>query len=274
MTRLIAGSTISWLGCAQLLGLEDTTLDRRDAAPDAPSVCDTPAVSCDPSNGLTVCGDLRTLTGELFTVKEPTGLACTTLEGPCGLTVFAQPLSELFAGTPTGRVTAQVDDCGHYAVRDQVNDRDVGISIQGADLHPVVRVVIHDPDDIVPVKRDIDATIVDGRKIGEWSTQLGVPVDALKQLYLARYRMMGGADSVMAARVMGDVTMKPPNTPWAAYFPGKNDTLDPALDTGSETLISPGSGTFSVGGFRLGKTCQHVGLQSLSAVVELVLTDC
>ena len=95
--RLVVASIALLSGCAQILGLDDTKLDRRDAAADAPNICDTSAFECVATTGRTVCGQLFVAgTGEPYRVANPTAQACTTTEGPCGVTVTGQSAATFF----------------------------------------------------------------------------------------------------------------------------------------------------------------------------------
>ena len=254
-------------GCAQILGLDDTTLDRRDAGVDAPSICDTPAIACTASTGRSVCGQLTVVsTGEPYRVAAPRGVPCSGLEGPCGLTVFGQPLADYFAGSTTNRIMGQTDDCGHYVIADlSTGATDIAVVATGADIATSGRIVF---DAAATTIDRVTAPVVPKTTVTAWASQLGVAESALAQGYLVRYLDGAGAPVPMEeVRIAGAGVGMPPTPPWAAYFTGAFDALDRALTATTAqgtVLIAPPSGTFRIGGFHIGKQCGRDGFQAVS----------
>lgn len=279
--KLALASLALLAGCAQILGLEDTTLDRRDAAVDAPSVCDTPAVACTAVTGRTLCGQLVIAgTGDPYRVADPAGQACTSTEGPCGLTVFGQGLATYFAGGTTDRVVGQVDDCGHFVIPDvDATATEVAIGISGSDVATSARLVL----DLTAgggTETGIAALVVPtATKVG-WASQLAIAETEIASGYLVRYvTTMGAAVPMEEVRISGAAVGGPVTRPWAAYFTGEFDTVDPALTAttafGTALIAGPTTGMFRIGGFHVGRTCGHDGFESVSdTLIHIVLEDC
>ena len=255
-----------------MLGMMDwpsasTKLDRKDAATDAPSVCDTPAVACNASSGRTVCGQLVSVsTGEPFRVAAPLGQPCSTTEGPCGVTVFGQPMTSFYQGVPAGRVTAQLDDCGHFAIADlDATAMDLAVAVSGPDLAASGRLLL---DQTALVVTGIKVGLVPLTTVSAWATQLGIAESNLATGYLVSYLTAAGDPVPMEeVRIAGAPVGGPPTVPWARYFTGVFDTLDSTLTAtgaGGTVFIAPPSGTFRIGGFHIGKQCFRDGFQAVS----------
>lgn len=266
---------IASAGCAQILGLDETKLDKHDAGVDAPNVCDTPAIACTASTGHSVCGQLtNAANGAPLRVADPQAVSCTGADGPCALTVFGQPLASYYQGTTTGRVAAQIDDCGHFAIADlDMAAKDFAVIATGSGTATSGRIVL---DATTPTTDHVAVPVVQTATVTAWAMQLGLAESALAQGYLVRYLDGAGAPVAMEEVRVGGAAVGPPGTPpWAAYFSTDFETLDPALTaTGSPgtALISPPAGTFKIGGFHVGKQCFHDGFQAVSnTYLSLVL---
>lgn len=279
--KLAVASIVLLTGCAQILGLEDTKLDRRDAAADAPNVCDTPAFECIATTGRTVCGQLFVAgTGQPFRVANPAAQACTTTEGPCGLTVTGQSSATFFAGTAADRVMGQVDDCGHFVIPDlDLATTNVAIAISGTEVASSARLVF-DLAAGTTTETGVDALVVPTATRAAWAGQLSLADTAIATGYLIRYLTALGAPVPMEeVRVGGAAVVGPPTRPWASFFTGEFDMLDPALmatSSGGTTLVAtPETGTFRLGGFHTGKQCFRDGFSSVAnTLIYIVLTDC
>jgi hypothetical protein len=267
-------------GCAQILGLEETKFDYKDAGADAPGVCDTPAIECTSSTGRSLCGRLLLAgTGAPYTVAAPTAQLCSTTEGPCGLTVFGQSAATYFAGTSADRVMAQVDDCGHYSIPDlDAAVADVAIGIAGPTVATSGRVLF---DRMTGVGTDtgVEALVVPIDAPAAWAGQLGIAPTSVETGYLVKYLTSTGATVPMEeVRISGAPVGDPKLTPWAAYFTGPFDALDTTLMSttmGGAAFIGPPIGTFRIGGFHVGKTCGRDGFQAVSStLLYVVLKDC
>jgi len=267
-------------GCAQILGLEDTKFDFKDAAADAPDICDTPAIECTASTGRSVCGRLFVAgTGEPFKVAEPTGQLCSTTEGPCGLTVFGQSAATYFAGTSDDRVTGQVDDCGHYSIADlDATVADIAVGMSGSTVVATGRLLLDRPT-TSGTDLDVEALVVPIASPPAWADQLGIAPTSVETGYLVKYLTSTGSPVPMEeVRISGAAVGGPKLAPWAAYFTGPFDVLDPtimATTTAGAAFISPPLGTFRIGGFQVGKTCGRDGFQLVSnTLIYVVMKDC
>ena len=267
-------------GCAQILGLDDTKLDRRDAPDDAPSVCDTPAVACTPSSGRTLCGQLITAgTGLPYRVPNPTGQTCTTTEGPCNLMVYGQSLATYFAGTIVDRKTGQVDDCGHFAIPDvDPAALSVAIGITGSDVGNSARLVLDLPA-AGTIETGITAVVVPTARKTAWAGSLSIAESEIASGYLVRYLTTPGvAVQGEEVRVGGAAVGGPVTHPWAGYFTSEFDLLEPtatATTTSGNAFIAAPSGTFRIGGFHVGATCGRDGFQDVSnTLIYVVLKGC
>ncbi|MBA3451694.1 MAG: hypothetical protein H0T42_01200 [Deltaproteobacteria bacterium] len=276
--KLAIASLAVLAGCAQILGLDDTRFDRRDAAADAPNVCDTPAFECVATTGRTVCGQLFAAgTGEPYRVANPMAQVCTTTEGPCGLTVSGQSTATLFAGTTADRVMGQVDDCGHFVISDlDATATNVAISISGTDVASSARLLFELSD---TTETKVAVVVVPTATQETWATQLAIAQTEIASGYLVSYLTNTGAPvPIEEVRVGGAPVVGPPTRPWAAYFT-EADTLDPALTAtsakGTALIASPLTGDFRIGGFHVGKTCGRDGFQTVSnTLIYIVLEDC
>ena len=279
--RLALASLALLTGCAQILGLDDTKLDRRDAAADAPNVCDTPAFPWVATTGRTVCGQLFVAgTGEPYRVANPAAQACTSTEGPCGVTVTGQSSATFYASTSADRVPGQVDDCGHFVIPDHdLAATEIAIAISGTEVANTARVVF-DLDAATTIETGVAALVVPTATKAAWATQLSLTETDIATGYLIRYvTTLGAAVPMEEVRVGGAAVMGPPARPWASYFTGDFDLLDPTLiatNTGGTALVAtPTTGTFKLGGFHTGKTCGRDGFASVTdTLIYLVLKDC
>jgi hypothetical protein len=279
--KLALASFALLAGCAQILGLEDTTLDRRDAAADAPNICDTPAFECIATTGRSVCGRLFVAgTGEPYRVADPTAQSCTTLEGPCGLTVTGQGEETFFARTIADRVAALVDDCGHFAILDlDPAVTDVAIEITGPDVASSARLVFDLPATST-TETGVAALVVPTSTKAAWAAQLTVAETEIATGYLVRYvTSVGAAVPMEEVRVGGATVGGPPTRPWASYFTGEFDVLDPTLTAttagGTAFIATPATGMFRLGGFHTGKTCGRDGFATVAeTLIYMVLKDC
>jgi hypothetical protein len=278
--KLAVASIALLAGCAQILGLENTELDRKDAGIDAPDVCDRPAFACDGSVGRTVCGRLFTaVTGEPYRVAEPTGQLCTSTEGPCGLTVFGQSVATYDAGTSADRVPATVDDCGYYAVPDfDAAIADVAIGISGSEVVNTARLLLDRPI-TAGSDTDVDALVVPTATPPAWATQLGIAETDIATGYLIRFVTATNAPVPMEElRISGAAVGGPPTVPWASYFIGRFDMFDPALTATTApgtAFVGPPAGSFRIGGFHPGKTCGRDGFQAVNmTLIYAVMKDC
>lgn len=276
--RLVVASIALLSGCAQILGLDDTKLDRRDAAADAPNICDTPAFECVATTGRTVCGQLFVAgTGEPYRVANPTAQACTTTEGPCGVTVTGQSAATFFASTSADRVMGKVDDCGHFVIPDlDLAATNVAIAIAGTEVASTARLVFDLAADAT-TETGVAALVVPTATRSSWATQAEAVIAAG---YLVRYvTTLGAAVPMEEVRVGGGAVMGPPTPPWASYFTGEFDMLDPKLMAtttgGTALIVTPATGMFRLGGFHTGKTCSRDGFASVAdTLIYVVLKDC
>jgi hypothetical protein len=245
-----------------------------DAGVDAPDICDTPAIACTASTGRTVCGQLTIAsTGEPYRVASPRGVPCSGTEGPCGLTIFGQPLATYFQGSTTNRIMGQTDDCGHYVIPDvDSGAMDIAVIATGANIRTSGRLVF---DATATTVDRVTTPIVLVDTVTAWAGQLGVAESAIAQGYLVRYLDGVGAPVAMEeVRVAGAAVGAPgtpPTPPWAAYVSssgtGPFETLDKALTATTAlgtVLIAAPSGTFRIGGFHVGKQCGRDGFQAVS----------
>ena len=278
--KLALASIALLTGCAQILGLEDTQLNFLDAPVDAPNVCDTPAFPCAATTGRALCGQLVTSgTATPFRVANPTAQVCASTEGPCGLTVFGQSLATYFAGGTLDRVTARVDDCGHFVVDMDPTATDVAIGIAGTDVVTSARLVL-DLMAGASTEPGIAALVVPRTTSTGWATQLAIAESEIASGYLVRYVTTAGVAVPMEqVRVSGAPVGGPVARPWAAYFTGEFETFDPSLMAttalGTAFIAPPTTGTFRIGGFHIGRTCERAGLQSVTdTLLHVVLKGC
>lgn len=241
----------SW-GCAELLGLDDTTFEPRDAASDLPLACDR-APAC-PAGSL--CGQLVGI-GEL--AGQPLRIASS-------LAVFAQPLASYAAGTNDERVVGAIDDCGRFAVRDLGRTTDIVVVMAAADLAPSAALVVPGAS-----TSEIVLPVVEAMTARAWGTQAS-------GAYLVSYvdaRAMPLASAEL--RVDGAAVGAPPRPPWGAYFrgPAEFGALDPdlgATQASGTALLVPPPGTFLLGG--AGASCTSVLVQAVPGALLYVRLRC
>lgn len=280
----LAAILVMTTGCAQLLGLDNTKLEQTDAAVDAPGVCDGEAAACTSSTGRSACGQFLLPGGQPLRVAEPTGAACdaANVEGPCALQVSAVPTQGLFDGAVDG-VPGVVDDCGRWAVPD-IDVAQLDVAVRFSDVagtyQPSARLIVQ-RDMAVGEDRGLEAFAVLKTKTEEWATQLSLTPDATATGYLVRYTTSTGESLAGEAVAVdsGSPLANPPGTiPWAAYFTGAFDVLDPAAMTTSESgtaFAGMPTGPFSLEGFRQGRRCKVENLKTVSNVlIQLVEEGC
>ena len=265
-------------GCAQVLGLDNTTLGETDAATDAPSVCDGEPVACTSSTGRSLCGQVFATGGAPLRVATPTGEPCVpgNVDGPCGLQVAGLPAQALFDGVATGEVAGAIDDCGRFVVPDLDSAViDVAVTFKAlSGFHPTARLVLNRPAEIGE-DRGLAAFAVLQATTAEWATQLALSPDNTTSGFLVRYTSTNQTPVVGEAVAIdsGSPLTSPPGTiPWAAYFGAEPfGTLDPAATTtgasGTAFAAMP-AGPFSLEGFRPGRRCK---LENLRSVANLLI---
>jgi hypothetical protein len=244
--------TVALAGCAQLLGLDDTNFDYKDAPTDAPSVCDPDPGTCTSSNGRTVCGRLIG-TGERaglpVRVPDPMGAACLpgNTVGPCAFSVAAMPLDDFFAGEAGRRRIGSVDDCGRFVVRDlDATEEDFAVTFDAVGFNKTATLVVDRPR-MLGIDTGIVGLAVAETTVQAWASQLnpGSPPD-LRTGYLVRYTQ-GAAANGPAARNMrvartgsNALTSAPGDPPWAAYFGGTTPlaAIDPSLTSTDATGLA------------------------------------
>lgn len=272
-------------GCSQILGLDDTTFELRDAAADAPSSCDG-APRCTGSSGRSVCGQLYgtgDTAGQLVRVAEPTGETCVSLssaDGPCAYAVYGQSLASYYAGNMVDQIVGEIDDCGRYVVPDlDVTMSDVAIVFTGPDIVQSVTLKL-DREMVAGTDSGVDAPLVGAIIPATWANQVDAnnppTIDAG---YLVTYVNMGGAPIPMQElRINGGAVADPPTVPWGAYFLGDGayGGVDPAATstgTSGSALVVPGASSFMLGGFRTGRNCTAVPLQPhANAFIHLAMS--
>jgi hypothetical protein len=285
MNRSALGLVSVLAGCSQLLGLDDTKFEQRDAMTDAPSVCDG-APRCTNTTGRSVCGQLfgtGTSAGQIVRAAAATGETCTTLgssEGPCANQVYAQPLASYYAGTSADRITGELDDCGRFVVPDlDTTVENVAIVFNGPNIVESTTLVLKRPmaagDD-----RGIAAPLVGTSLPAEWATQIGgANPPTIDLAYLVTYINPSGVPiATQELRINGGVVADPPTVPWGAYFSGDSayGSIDPAANattTSGSAIVVPASGSFMLGGFRPGKNCTPVTVEpKQNAFIHLALS--
>lgn len=254
-------------GCSQILGLEDTKFEQRDAMIDAPSNCDG-APRCTSSTGRSACGQVYGAganAGVLLRADSPTGETCATLAsmtGPCAYTVYAQPLTGYYASTTVDRVAGELDDCGRFVVPDlDMAAADIAVVFTGADIVESVTLVL-DREATTGVDDDLKVPLIPTAVLTDWPMQIDAAnPPTISGGYLITYiNMIGEPIAMQELRVNGGAVGDPPTTPWGAYFNGVEayGTIDPAATTtsaGGSALVVPGTTSFNLGGFRPGKNC-------------------
>lgn len=278
--RLLCLLLVACTGCAQLLGLDNTKFDYKDAHVDAPSVCDG-APACTSTTGRSVCGqliDTGANAGVALRVASPTGAACTGTEGPCALAVYGQIASDFYAGSST-QVAGTIDDCGRFVVPDlDATAANVAVVVTGAANATSAALVLARPtspgtDTGVLVYAVTTATQT------AWATELssGSPPD-LSSGYLVTQSDTSGALAGEQVWVNGGPVGGPPSQPWSAYFVDKPfgmlDATQQMTGTGGSSLVVPQTGSFMLGGARTGKTCKQITVQPVANVLIHVDLSC
>ena len=272
-------AVLALTGCAQVLGLDDTKLDKIDAAIDAPGVCDgTP--QCTSLNGRSVCGQLYQ-TGDMAGVPlraaNPTGTACqpADMTGPCAFRVVGLTRASFLSGGTTG-TDAVIDDCGRYAVIDfDSTQPDVAVLLTGDDTMYkrtasllLGRTTLGGPNN---TDKGVDLHVVTKATATSWAMQLSptTPPDTSTG-YLVRYLRQGQplAKVKVAKDNSSGFSTMPGQVPWAAYFTGA--TAFGSVDAAQNETVSLGTafavfggGTFSLQGVISGSRCQLDGLNQI-----------
>lgn len=271
--------SLSLTGCSQLLGLEDTRFDQRDAMVDAPSSCDG-APRCTSTTGRSVCGQLvgtGDQAGMPVRVADPTGESCASsgaTEGPCALTLYGQAKAGYFTRSATGQVAGEIDDCGRFVVLDlDAAVADVAIVVGGTAALETATLLLG-RETSVGVDAQIAAPVVTTATATAWGTQLSGanPVDVATGV-LVRY--VDAAEQPIAGqalRVNGQTVNAPPSLPWGVYFSGAGafEAVDPSLaatQASGSALVVPSTGSFDLSGYRPGKTCPPVSLQGVAGAL-------
>lgn len=283
MTRVV-GLLVALTGCAQVLGLEGTSFDQRDADVDAPSICDG-APACNATTGRSVCGVLvqTGATGGLpLRVSSPTGQSCMMLgstDGPCALAIVGQPMASYFANNAADQIAGELDDCGRFVVRDlPASADDVAVAVTGTAIEQSAVVLVDRPTG-VGTDTNVRLPVVTAATSAAWGSQINSanPPDVTAS-YLVTYVSTTNAPiATNELRVNGGAVGDPPTLPWGVYFTGglPYGTVDPALDKTQDNgtaLVVPPAGSFQLGGFRTGKNCTPVTLQAVpNALVHIAL---
>lgn len=260
-------------GCSQILGLEGTTFEHRDAMADAPSNCDgTPR--CTASNGRSVCGQLYGTgesAGTLVRDAAPTGETCASLSsttGPCAYNVYAQSLADYHADNAVSRIIGEIDDCGRYFVSDlDLSIEDVAVVFTGTDIIESVSLKLDRPM-AAGVDTGVDAHLVVMNVPMTWAMQIdGANPPTIPAGYLVTYvNMLGEPIPTQELRVNGGTVGDPPTVPWGAYFSGDNryqavDSAATSTGASGSAIVVPAASSFMLGGFRTGKNCTPVTLE-------------
>jgi hypothetical protein len=278
-------------GCAQILGLDNTEFNQKDAMVDAPSSCDG-APRCTSTTGRSVCGQLfgtGTTAGTPLRVASPTGMLCSDLgsnEGPCALSIQGQSKTTFFAGTGADVIAGELDDCGRFVIPDLDSAMaDVAVVAKGGtDFVDSGALVIGRPT-MTGTDTNVALPVVSTATDTAWGTQLAsANPPTVEGGYLISYVDANGAPVTgLEIRIntgggSGPVG-KPPAIPWGAYFSGASGfgTFDSAATTTQATgtaALHPSSGTFMLGGQKTGRTCSQVSLQAVSTAVLHVIVRC
>jgi hypothetical protein len=271
-------------GCSQILGLEDTKFEHRDAMIDAPSNCDG-APRCTSSTGRSVCGQLYgagASAGLLLRADSPTGETCATLAsttGPCAYAVYAQPLAGYYAGTTDDHIMGELDDCGRFVVPDlDSSAADVAVVFSGGEIVESVTLVLG--REAMAGIDVVKAPLIPTAALTDWAMQIDpASPPTLSGGYLVTYvNALGESISMQELRVNGGAVGDPPTTPWGAYFTGTGayGTIDGAATTTSASgsaLVVPATSMFNLGGFRPGKNCAPAAVQPHpNAFIHLALS--
>ncbi len=272
---------VACTGCAQLLGLDNTKFDYKDAMVDAPSVCDG-APACTSTTGRSVCGIVigtGANAGTPLRVASPTGGACTTADGPCALTVYGQTKANFFAGAAT-QVAGTIDDCGRFVVPDlDPTAADVAVVLTAASNVKTATLVLGRPTE-AGTDTNVLAYAVASTTATSWGMQLSPSSPpTISSGYLVTQADAAGAPLAgEEVWVNGGPVAGPPTVPWSAYFTDKAfGTLAPgqtATAAGGTSLVVPATGSFMLGGARTGKTCKQITVQLVSDVLIHVTLSC
>lgn len=264
-------------GCTQLLGLDGTKFEFKDAMHDAPNLCDG-APLCTSSTGRSACGQLvgtGSDAGQPVRAQAPTGAACATVtsDGPCALTIYGQAMTDYVAGAATGKTGGVIDDCGRYAIDDAPTTiADLAIVVGGAAVTTTATLVFGRKP-TPGTDTGVAAYVVSSATVMMWATQAAAPVTGG---VLVEYSGAAGqVEKIQDTPPAG----APPATPWGMYFTGAAgfSTLDPAATstTNGTALVVPGGGAFDLGGFRVGKTCKQTAVQAVAGtMIEVTLQGC
>jgi hypothetical protein len=281
--RIALVAVLGSSGCAQILGLDNTRFDQKDAPGDSPNVCDG-APACTSGPGRSVCGqlvDTGAAAGQALRAATPTGASCTTVtsDGPCALTVYGQPMASYFAGTTTDRVAGTIDDCGRYVVRDlNASAADVAVVFTGATIDESASVLRGRPT--MAGTDTLLAPIVRTGTVTRWAMQLsGTSPPNVTGSYLVSYVSASTPIANEELRIGGASVGNQPTIPWGAYFTGAlpYGDLDPAATKTTATgtaIVVPPNGSFMLGGFRTGANCPAVPLQAVTGALIHVTLSC
>lgn len=279
-----AAALLVLTGCAQLLGLEDTKFDQRDATVDAPSICDG-APACTATSGRSVCGRLVQTGGSgglPLRLESATGESCATLgstEGPCALQILGQPMASYFTGNSADAVMGQVDDCGRFVVPDlPTSAANVAVVATGAEIAQSAAIVLHRPTS-VGTDTNVKLYVVTTTTSAAWGTQItsGNPPDVTGSYLVSYVSPMNAPIATNELRVNGAAVGDPPTLPWGVYFRGAMPfgTIDPTLDATQDNgtaLVVPPPGAFQLGGFRTGRNCMPESLQAVpNALIHIAM---
>jgi len=282
--RVAALAALAASGCANLLGLDSTKLDFKDAMTDAPSACDG-APACTSTTGRSVCGQLLEVGangGLPLRGAAPTGMACAGSSlGPCAFTVYGQDEISFFASTTTGRVTGSIDDCGRFVVPDlDATQANVAVVFAASGFETSASLVLGRPT--MPGTDTVVAYGVDMASVTAWGTQLSsaTPPDTTAGYLVAHVDSAGAPVATDKDRLNGADLPGPPTAPWVAYFTGSTafGALDPtATATGPSgtSLVVPAAGTVTLSSARTGKTCTPMPmLQIIPMTLIYVALSC
>jgi len=279
------------VGCSQILGLEDTKFDQKDATVDAPSNCDG-APRCTAMTGRSACGQLfntGAMAGTPMRVASPTGMTCAELgssEGPCALSIQGQSKATYFAGTGADVIAGEIDDCGRFVIPDlDVSVADIAVVAKGGtDFVDSAALLLGRPT-MMGTDTKLELLVVSDATDTTWGTQLNAAnPPSLAGGYLVSYVDSNGVPTpgieirINTGGGSGPVG-KPPATPWGAYFTATPSfgTFDPNLTTtqdGGTAAVHPATGMFMLGGQKTGRTCTQIPLQAVPAAVIHVLVRC
>jgi hypothetical protein len=278
-------------GCAQILGLDSTKFDQKDAAADAPSSCDG-APRCTSTTGRSACGQLfstGTAGGTPLRVASPTGMTCAELgstEGPCALSIQGQAKTSFFAGNGLDVIAGEIDDCGRFVVPDlDASAADIAVVAKGGTDFINSAALLLGRSTMPGTDTKIELPVVSTATDTAWGNQLdSANPPSLDGGYLITYVDTNGVPTTgIEIRIntgggSGPVG-KPPTTPWGAYFSGTgafgdfDATLTATQATGT-AAVHPSAGSFMLGGQKTGRTCTQVSLQGVPGAVIHVLVRC